>query len=218
MVKKITKKELKKQRFFKWFDDEFPTQNKNNGCVLLVCKSIEDFKDRVYQRLTNTSGGGKASYIGKLNEKHIYTVLDELICRGSPISYRKIKGHNGDKNNGEPIIKRADGTRLSPDLLIKGVPGYETGFYAERKYQSAGGSALEKYYQNIETACAGNYPLPVVFIMTLEHKNGKNSVGQKSFDTVLEYMRGRAKKCPQRVIGVFTFPEFSEWIEDRCFP
>jgi len=157
--------------------------------------------------------GGRASYNGNLNEEFLTTIITHINKRGG-VKLLLTKPSKSEK--AIPLLYRRNGTRLIPDRLLNGVPGYN-GIYLLRKSQQSRGSADEKYTADIDDACAGCYPEPVAFIMTLEFHN-KNSKQQKKWDTILDYMRKKAKEKPQFVIGVFTLSEFQLWLEEWCYP
>jgi hypothetical protein len=158
--------------------------------------------------------GSRGGHQGNLNENFLNTIIETYNKRNPKLGLCLTKPSKSKKT--KPILYRRNHTLLVPDRHLKGVPGY-MGIYLQSKSQKSRGSADEKFSADIDDACAGCYPDPVIFIMNLEHSN-KNSGTQKKWNTIIEYMKEKANENPNRVIGVFTLSEFALWLEEKCFP
>lgn len=161
--------------------------------------------------------GGRASLIGKFSEEQLDHILNDAKHRGAKITFRKPKQERGTLMKHEVVILTPYGKRLHPDRIVMGVPGYENGFYIERKSQGSQGSAEEKYAPAMDYVCQGCYPLPVAFVMTLEPAKHSEALTHR-WGTILKYMRKKSSENKKLVVGVFTLMEFKYWIEERCFP
>jgi hypothetical protein len=174
-------------------------------------------------------GGDTAVKTGRKHEDAIQRILKDA-QREYPefnITFRKIP-KNYSKKLGMKQCINIYGLPAVPDIIVKGMPGYENGMYIESKKQTVSGTGDEKFLFAI--ANSRLYDLPTLFIITLVARTGTSAGVQKRFDAirdnffinVVKNMHGG--KCPicncddeksMNLINIISESQFENWISDQ---